>query len=334
MGTKTGIAWTEATWNPIRGCSLRVEVVDGQSVLSEGCRNCYAKAVAGRFCKAADARGNPEPYHGLAILQGGTAHWTGKIRFIEKHLMDPVTWKKPRMIFVNSMSDLFHENLGFDLIDEILYVMQRANWHIYQVLTKRAGRMLEYMMSSDVRRDLVGRMKHVHWGVSVENPMMAQVRIPILTQLPVSTRWVSLEPLLAAVSLAPWIPHEFSLNPKTGLCEDCRMGKHETELHDKGAKSPIHWLVVGGESGHEARPMDPIWALGLLAQARAAGIPFFFKQQGEWAPVVATDSFQPLRDRNGQPFMHKVGKAAAGDRLFGEKYQEYPAELPETGMGQ
>ena len=126
MGAKTGIEWTDATWNPIRGCSR----------VSEGCRNCYAETIAARFS------GPGLAYEGLAVMQNGHPHWTGKIEFVDEHLLDPLSWRRPRRIFVNSMSDLFHENVTDEMRDKIFAVMALCPQHIFQVLTKRPARML------------------------------------------------------------------------------------------------------------------------------------------------------------------------------------------------
>ena len=185
MGAKTGIEWTDATWNPIRGCSR----------VSEGCRNCYAERQALRFA------GPGQAYEGLAVLQNGRPHWTGKIAFVEEHLLDPLRWRKPKRIFVNSMSDLFHENVTDEMRDKIFAVMALSPQHTFQVLTKRPKQMLGYLE----RNATGGRIFHVaqkldakghgagsgSWplpnvwlGVSVENQVAADERIPLLLQTP------------------------------------------------------------------------------------------------------------------------------------------------------
>ncbi len=128
MGDKSKIEWTDATWNPIRGCSR----------VSEGCRNCYAERVAARFS------GEGQPYQGLAVMTESGPRWTGEVRLIEEHLEDPLRWKKPRRIFVNSMSDLFHEKVKYEWIERIYEIMRAAHWHTFQVLTKRAERMRDF----------------------------------------------------------------------------------------------------------------------------------------------------------------------------------------------
>ncbi len=250
MGAKTGIEWCDSTWNPIRGCSR----------VSEGCRHCYAESVAARFSKPGLA------YEGLAVMQHGKPHWTGRIEFVEKHLLDPLKWgpvidcvgpsggcvyrswwvrgrryglckcpERPRRIFVNSMSDLFHENVTDEMRDKIFAVMALCPQHTFQVLTKRPARMLEYLsgdwharVTARIYRDIHdGRvmkgatqeraqrrantstaglrdkqaMRNVWLGVSVENQQAADERIPLLLQTPAAVRFISAEPLLGDVDL-------------------------------------------------------------------------------------------------------------------------------------
>jgi protein gp37 len=234
MGDKTGIAWTDATWNPIRGCSL----------VSEGCRNCYAARVAGRFSAPGQA------YAGLATTHTAEkaksfeyhhkARWTGEVRFVEEALALPLRWKRPRRIFVNSMSDLFHKKVPDEWIDRIVCVMAQTPHHSYQVLTKRPERMRDYaatlggLSGRDRTRRIVTSMYRGHpaerivaaieipknsigelvwplpnvWlGVSVEDQPSADVRIPLLFQTPAAVRWVSYEPALAGMDfgLGRWI---------------------------------------------------------------------------------------------------------------------------------
>ncbi len=172
---KNGIVWTDETWNPLRGCSR----------VSEGCRNCYAESVARRF------DGPGLPYEGL-IASGG--QWNGQIKLVPEKLDEPLRWQRPRRIFVNSMSDLFHPNVPNEYIDRVFAVMALASQHTFQVLTKRPERMLEYLN----RRTT---MPNVWLGVSIENQVTADERIPLLLQTPAAVRWVSAEPLLRPVDL-------------------------------------------------------------------------------------------------------------------------------------
>lgn len=233
---KTSIEWTDSTWNPLRGCSR----------VSEGCRNCYAEKVAYRFSGAG------KPYEGLAVLKNGHASWTGKVELVEKHLLDPLKWgslplpangatscntanrrrrygQRPRRIFVNSMSDLFHESVPDEWIDQIFAVMALCPQHVFQVLTKRPERMLRYLTSApwgriEERVEYIAAMetncgrkglgwpkelltperiplRNVWLGVSVENQKAADERIPLLLQTPAAVRFISAEPLLGQLDL-------------------------------------------------------------------------------------------------------------------------------------
>lgn len=287
MSAKTGIEWTDSTWNPIRGCTR----------VSEGCRNCYAERQAMR------ASGPGAAYEGLVAITNGHPQWTGKIQFVEKHLLDPLSWKKPRRVFVNSMSDLFHEQVTDEMRDKIFAVMALCPQHTFQVLTKRPKRMLEYLdpacgriasVVMKLRRErgdrcLVGPLSHIRpgaqwwplanvWlGVSVENQKTADQRIPLLLQTSAAVRFISAEPLLGRVTLE-------ELPSASGI------GYHLNALSnagvDRGALIPskLDWVICGGESGPSARPMHPDWARSLRDQCQDAGVTFFFKQWGEWAP--------------------------------------------------
>jgi protein gp37 len=322
MGAKTGIEWTDATWNPLRGCSR----------VSEGCRNCYAEKVAYRFSGAG------RPYEGLAVLRNGHASWTGKVEFVEKHLPDPLKWgpvrihepkcgktvlgsqaactcidknaDRSRRIFVNSMSDLFHDGVPDEWIDRIFAVMALCPQHTFQVLTKRPERMLDYLtyhyraVSPGPREavfSVVQEMpgydsEHPKWlriacaassalykplpnvwlGVSVENQPAADERIPILLDTPAAVRFLSCEPLLGPVDLR---------NLRAGTYNGIDGIDYEDITAPGSAARPgIDWVICGGESGPGARPMHPDWARSLRNQCRNASVPFFFKQWGEWEP--------------------------------------------------
>lgn len=217
MAYKSTIEWTDATWNPVTGCTK----------VSPGCAHCYAEAITLRF-----KRGGP-------FLPGQST-----IRLHWKRLGQPRTWRKPRMIFVNSMSDLFHEEVSFKFIRLVFYVMEKCSRHIFQVLTKRPERMLEF---SELHMRSREWPANVWAGVSVENQYWAARRIPLLGEVPAHIRFLSCEPLLKPVTL---------------------------DLQG------IHWVIGGGESGPRARPMDPSWIRDIRDQCIAAGVPFFFKQWG------------------------------------------------------
>lgn len=221
----TTIEWTDATWNPVAGCT----------VLTAGCTNCYAMRMAARL----EAMGQ-EKYAGLTRKSGGRAKWTGKIHLDWKSLSIPATWAKPRRVFVNSMSDLFHSDVPPDFIAAVWKVMAETPRHTYQILTKRPDRMVEIVPD-------LPTLPNVWLGTSVEDGRVLY-RIDELRQVPAAIRFISFEPLIGSVAGA-------SL---------------------KG----IHWAIVGGESGPKARPMDPAWVEEVERMCRAAGTAFFFKQWG------------------------------------------------------
>lgn len=219
MSGKSKIEWTDATWNPVRGC-LKI---------SPGCKNCYAETFAERF------RGVPgHPYE-----QGFD------VRLVPERLFDPLRWTRPKTIFVNSMSDLFQDAVPDEYIVAVARIMEMADWHTYQVLTKRADRMRQ-MLSTQLR--FAARATHIWWGVSVEDRQYGLPRIEHLRATPAQVRFLSIEPLLE------------NLGP--------------VDLRG------IHWAIVGGESGPGARPMEKRWVETIRDQCKEAGVPFFFKQWG------------------------------------------------------
>jgi protein gp37 len=266
MSQKTSIEWTGATWNPVRGCSP----------VSAGCKNCYAERQGGRFC------GPGKAFDGFVqIGKNGNAgpHWTGKVELVEKHLDDPLHWRKSQRVFVNSMSDLFHEALSDEAIDRVFDVMLNCPRHTFQILTKRPERMLEYS------RDQVNLWRepwpfpNVWLGVSVEDQKTADERIPLLLQTPAAVRFVSYEPALGPVDF-----EQFALKTLDG-----------------GENPGIDWIIVGGESGPGARPFDIQWARKTVAQCKAAGVACFVKQLGA-EPVGFGDDYEywcDIRDRKG-----------------------------------
>jgi protein gp37 len=214
MATQSKIEWTEATWNPVTGCTK----------ISPGCKNCYAERLARRL----QAMGNPNYANGFEL----TLH--------EHALEIPLHWKRPRMIFVNSMSDLLHQDVPVDFIQRVSNVMRQASWHTYQVLTKRSGRLLEL-------DHVLDWPAHVWMGVSVED-LAHTFRIDQLRQTGARVKFLSLEPLLGPL-------------PKLDLRD-------------------IDWVIVGGESGPGARPMMKEWVVDIHEQCQAGDVPFFFKQWG------------------------------------------------------
>jgi protein gp37 len=221
----TSIEWTDATWNPVAGCT----------VLSPGCTNCYAMRMAARL----EAMG-VEKYRGLTRKSGRRAVWSGKLRLDRRSLNAPRGWRKPRRIFVNSMSDLFHEAVSPDFVSEVWSVMRETPQHTYQILTKRPDRMLELTRGLAV-------LPNVWLGTSVESGDYLH-RIDELRKVAATVRFISFEPLLGSVA----------------ACD----------------LSQIHWAIVGGESGPRARPMLELWVDEIEAGCRKAGTAFFFKQWG------------------------------------------------------
>jgi protein gp37 len=243
VSANSNIEWTDATWNPVRGCTK----------ISPGCKHCYAETFAERF------RG----------VKGHPYEFGFDLRLVPGKLTEPLRWNSSRMIFVNSMSDLFQEQVPDEYIVAVANVMQAASWHTFQVLTKRAARMQE-LLSTKLR--FAADLKHIWWGVSVENQQHGLPRINHLRQAPARVRFLSVEPLL----------------------------EHLGPVDLEG----ISWVIVGGESGHGARPMEKEWVLSIKQQCETAGVPFFFKQWGG------------------------VRKKEAGRKLEGRTYDEFPEVEP------
>ncbi len=273
MSDKTGIAWTDATWNPVTGCSK----------VTEGCRHCYAERVWPRLAAS------PGRYFGREF---------GDVRIHPEVLEQPLRWNRHRRIFVNSMSDLFHPSVPDDFIDRVFAVMALAKQHTFQILTKRPERMKSYMdLSGDTRwaaiekamvmndwkfnisdkfRDLDRGLfppPNVWLGVSVEDQKTANERIPLLLETPSLFRWVSIEPMIGPVSFrwAPW--HET-------YYEDPKLQPGYVRMNHLDGLRRIDWIVAGGESGPDARPMDAGWVRILAGECQEAGVPLFVKQLG------------------------------------------------------
>jgi len=221
------IEWTDVTWNPVAGCTIA----------TSGCTNCYAMRMAARL----EAMGTPK-YQGLTRKSGERYVWTGKIVQDDKALMAPLAWRKPRTVFVNSMSDLFHPSVELDFIAKVWGVMKATPQHTYQVLTKRPERMCEILSRSDFPQ-----LANVWVGTSIEDSSVLN-RIEELRRTPAAIRFISFEPLIGSVA--------------------------DADLQD------ISWAIVGGESGPRARPMLAEWASEIEELCRDAGTAFFFKQWG------------------------------------------------------
>ncbi|WAA19776.1 hypothetical protein SEA_SHWETA_56 [Mycobacterium phage Shweta] len=330
MSDHTGIEWTDATWNPVTGCTE----------VSPGCDHCYAKTFAERF------RGTPGHYFERGF----------DVQLRYDKLLQPMRWRRPRRIFVNSMADLFHDQVPDEYIAKVFAVMAAARHHTFQVLTKRHGRMRS-LLSSEAFRDAVAEYAQQHadptrggsiptgpwdgpewwplwnvWlGVSTENQQWADVRIPALLDTPAAVRFISAEPLLGPIN-----------------------------LHREWGYGPgIDWIIVGGESGPGARPMHPDWARALRDQRNTVGAAFLFKQWGEWGTAAPMDPHGRLDFRGGvvmtddgnvyQPgdldwpdgprrgeahranfphhhptYLYRVGKKRTGRELDGRTWDQYP----------
>lgn len=310
MSDGTGIEWTDATWNPIVGCS----------VVSPGCKRCYAMRFAGARLQHVPA------YAGLTQATKAGHVWTGEVRMQESVLEQPLAWRKGRRIFVNSMGDLFHEDVPDAWIDRVFAVMAACPQHQFQVLTKRAERMRRYVSALPQRPAAVCRageamgldigrctwpLPNVWLGVSAEDQERWDERVPHLWQTRAAIRFVSAEPLLGSIT------------------EPCFI-------------ADLDWLIVGGESGPRARPMHPSWPREMRDQCRTHGVPFFFKQWGEWAPMPVTEfdlgrGARLISPRGGAcdpnheadngcqcEWMRRDGKKAAGRLLDGVTHDESP----------
>lgn len=353
MADQSKIEWTDATWNPIAGCSP----------VSPGCAHCYAATMARRL----EAMGQ-EKYAGTAERRGKVNVFTGVVRLDERALPLPLEWLRPRRIFVSSMSDLFHERVPDEWIARVFAVMALCPDHTFQVLTKRPERMADFFrapqpwIASEIRLRIEGLPHNSRWrreanrygataraietgrfegcgtaawplenvwlGTSVEDQERADERIPWLLQTPAAVRFLSCEPLLGPVSLAADWMHL--------RCPRC--GRHEPYCECDGPRGEyglpplIDWVIAGGESGPRARPVHPAWVRGLLRQCQAAGVPFFFKQWGEWLPTPVWSGrhghrFIPIAGGGADETavcVERVGKKAAGRLLDGREWNEFP----------
>lgn len=379
---ETSIEWADRAWNFLAGCS----------VVSPGCTNCYAMKQAARI-----ERMNPglEHYRGLTKPSKAGPVWTGKIGIAEHKLTEPLRVKKPQRWFVNSMSDLFHDDVPDEVIDRAFAVMALAPHHTFQVLTKRSKRMREYLAAIDAEfhaspDDLNERFgehcvqasgdpcaagwfeDHVNWplpnvwlGVSVEDQARADQRIPDLLATPAAVRWISAEPLLGPVNLQALDLGEIATNgygmrrferdalspwlTSIPASHGCKPSEKEAapQMASSG-HARLDWVVVGGESGPDARPMHPDWCRDLRDQCAAVGVPFFFKQWGEWRPpVTEQEAYDTSKGRAGNPpafiqsldgtvhcyhgphivsgkVVLKIGKNRAGRLLDGRTHDDMP----------
>ena len=270
MSLNSKIEWTDATWNPVSGCSK----------VSAGCKNCYAERISRRWW--------------------GSREFTD-VQLHPERLDWPLQWRKPRRIFVNSMSDLFHPKVTDEFIGKVIEVMRLAKHHTFQVLTKRPDRMRAMMKS----------FPNVWAGVSIEDQATADERIPLLLNTEASVRFISAEPLLGPVDLLLAAADSFS------------------------SMAGIHWVIAGGESGPEARPMHPDWVRDIRDQCLTAGVPFFFKQYGSWGPRSLRDWLEKNRHWFPTPKPHgtavwKNPVRLNGRLLDGREWNEFPKEQTES----
>jgi len=353
MADGSKIEWTDATVNAVNGCS----------VVSPGCKHCYAMKLAGTRLRNHPSRA------GLTIATDAGPVWNGEVKLHEPVLLQPLRWQRPRRIFWNAHGDLFHPKVPDEWIDRVFAVCALTPQHTHQILSKRSGRMQAYCSDPATPRRLakvildnaldwcgnyvaafaalidrpndgdpeqsVWPLPNVHLGVSVEDQPRADERIPDLLATPAAVRFLSCEPLLGPVNL----------RFEAGFCRVCgEMTSGAIDGHcmdpasacfagEAGVDALIHWVIVGGESGHGARPMHPDWARSLRDQCAAAGVPFHFKQHGEYL------DFEHLGERwntmtnaqrgrqqfaDGKAMIH-VGKKAAGRLLDGVEHNGVPA---------
>ena len=288
MGAKTEINWCDATWNPVIGCTK----------VSSGCANCYAEKVAKRFGTAGEYYNNVVKDDGYGTPTG----WNG-LTVRKQPKFNPLTARKPRTIFVCSMGDLFHERVLDDWIDEVMETIKAASWHRYMILTKRPKQMLSYMRIFPWGKP----PSNLALGVSIEDQATADKRIPLLLQTPAAKRFVSFEPALGPVNL-------------------CTSGGLWSDMNNQPVKNGhsighgIDLVIMGGESGPKARPMHPDWARSMRDQCASAGVPFHFKQWGEWAPNCLCDTREAhktiKRPQPGKPgVMFRCGKKTPDESL-------------------
>lgn len=336
MADTSTIEWTDATWNPVTGCTM----------VSAGCTNCYAMGLAATRLKHHPSR------KGLTRKTGGRDVWTGEVRFNEGWLTQPLKWSRPRMIFVCAHGDLFHESVPDEWLDKIFAVMALASHHTFQVLTKRPERARAYLTGLDhpprkfaillaarkTGAHLTDTMalngaidqlplRNVWLGTSVEDQATADERIPHLLATPAAVRFLSCEPMLGPIELQWSLGHPVEI--AAGFLQRGQFSPGMEKLR------PIDWVICGGESGKNARPMHPDWTRSLRDQCVAAGMAFFFKQWGEWFPSDRGELYRGDKPASKQQFfwtesedtacyMMHVGKKAAGRLLDGREWNEVP----------
>lgn len=340
MSDHSKIEWTETTWNFLSGCTR----------ISDGCTNCYIERT---------------PPFRMAHRKFDKPGAGGKTDIIvhADRLMLPMSWRKPRRVFVNSLADVFHEDVPDEIIVSAFATMALTPQHTYQLLTKRHARMRSLLNQDTFRNrvmtiagslaetdgvwagtDLnIWPLRNVWAGVSVESQQWADIRIPALMDTPAAVRWLSCEPLLGPVDLGIGDPHRGHAHddvwghPHPDMCLTCSTDENEVAyFRRESGTSGIDWVVCGGESGPGARPMHPDWARSLRDECEQAGVSYFFKQHGEYEPtdergIGNVSSFDPRNRLVGEPdetghraIVRRVGKKAAGRELDGRTHDDYP----------
>jgi protein gp37 len=308
--SQTKIEWATKVWNPVTGCTK----------ISPGCQNCYAERMAKR----------------LAGRCGYPKENPFKVTIHPERLEEPLAWKKPQRIFVCSMGDLFHDDVPDEFIGEVFNTMVNAQWilgHRFLVLTKRPERMKRVieefgdiiteqrkpkkMPDGTTRHTMTFAfpLQNIWLGVTAENQEQADKRIPILLDTPAAVRFVSVEPMLGPVDLR--------VNGNDTLCRCSGCMDYAKENSDRWQAQRIDWVICGGESGPGARPCHPDWIRGVRDQCQGAGVPFFFKQWGEWYPDKK-GLYKAPGMIFGNTYIHKIGKKAAGRLLDGRTWDEFP----------
>ncbi len=365
MADKTKIEWTDATWNIVTGCQI----------VSPGCTNCYAMRLAGTRLRNIPSR------TGLTKDTKAGPVWTGEVRFNREWLDQPLRWKRPRMIFVAAHGDLFADGVTDEQLDQIFAVMALSPQHIFQVLTKRPERMRDYLLEmercfNDDDREFSKRwgtavaevtespcaagaiediefpLPNVWLGVSVEDNRRADERIPFLLDTPAAIRWISAEPLLALLDVMPYLliyTHEDDAILAAAPASDVPVLPYHdpaTTQSEDISTPRLDWVVAGGESGPNARPMHPDWARALRNQCADAEVPFLFKQWGSWQVACEANGHldhdmagndahwvdidgslhKPSSTGLTKPYaMHRVAKSVAGRLLDGVEHNGFPS---------